>query len=187
MPLIESIAGSPLALWENFYVIVGSSAAALTGLMFVVIALVADRQTNSSGSTVDAFGTPTVNHFCAALLTSAIISAPWRSLDKAGIALTLVGAAGTIYTAVVFQRARKQSGYKPVLEDWLFHVLFPFCSYLALVPAAFLLSRHSEPMLFTIGGAVLFLVFIGIHNAWDTVTFIALNFPPKESDSSPPK
>lgn len=28
--------------WETFYVIVGSSAGALTGLMFVVIALVAD-------------------------------------------------------------------------------------------------------------------------------------------------
>jgi hypothetical protein len=31
-----------LAEWESFYVIVGSSSAALTGLQFVVIALVAD-------------------------------------------------------------------------------------------------------------------------------------------------
>ena len=32
----------PLNDWETFYVIVGSSAAALTGLMFVVIALIKD-------------------------------------------------------------------------------------------------------------------------------------------------
>ena len=184
MLLAEPVAASPLALWESFYVIVGSSAAALTGLMFVVIALVADRQTTGSQHTVNAFGTPTVNHFCAALLTSAIISAPWRSLGKAGVALSLVGAAGTIYTLIVFRRARRQTGYEPVLEDWLFHVIFPFCAYLALVPAAFALSTYGEATLFAVGGAVLFLVFIGIHNAWDTVTYVALNFPPKESGSS---
>ena len=32
----------PLHEWESFYVIIGTSAAALTGLMFVVIAVVAD-------------------------------------------------------------------------------------------------------------------------------------------------
>ena len=31
---------SPLAPWQNFYVIIGSAAAALTGLMFVVITLI---------------------------------------------------------------------------------------------------------------------------------------------------
>jgi hypothetical protein len=35
-------AALPLAEWEGFYVIIGTSAAALTGLMFVVIAVVAD-------------------------------------------------------------------------------------------------------------------------------------------------
>ena len=35
---------SLLTGWENFYVIVGSSAGGLTGLTFVVIALVRDAQ-----------------------------------------------------------------------------------------------------------------------------------------------
>ncbi len=34
----------PLRAWETFYVIVGSSAAALTGLQFVVIALIAESR-----------------------------------------------------------------------------------------------------------------------------------------------
>ena len=37
-------AGSALIPWDNFYVIVGSSAAALTGLQFVVITLVAETR-----------------------------------------------------------------------------------------------------------------------------------------------
>ena len=37
---VDHASVSSLAAWENFYVIVGSSAAALTGLQFVVMALV---------------------------------------------------------------------------------------------------------------------------------------------------
>ena len=63
----ESVA-SPLGAWESFYVIVGSSAAALTGLQFVVMALVAESRQQASSGTISAFGTPTIVHFCAALL-----------------------------------------------------------------------------------------------------------------------
>ena len=55
--------GDATAGWDTFYVIVGSSAAALTGLMFVVISL---NQFSGMGSIADRFlavrvwGTPTV-------------------------------------------------------------------------------------------------------------------------------
>ena len=38
----------PLHEWESVYVIIGTSAAALTGLMFVVIAVVADAGPRAS-------------------------------------------------------------------------------------------------------------------------------------------
>ncbi len=67
---------SALAAWESFYVIIGSSAAALTGLQFVVIVLGAEARTVRGPETVNAFGTPTIVHLCAALLVSAILSVP---------------------------------------------------------------------------------------------------------------
>src|SRR5690349_9031512 len=76
--MTEGTSLSLLTRWENFYVIVGSSAGALTGLQFVVIALIAEAETSSSMLEVRAFGTPTVVHFCASLLISAILSAPWH-------------------------------------------------------------------------------------------------------------
>jgi len=36
------------------------------------------------------------------------------------------------------------------------------------------LPRGSTDVLFIVGGAALLLVFIGIHNAWDTVTYVTL-------------
>ena|SRR6266536_4124051 len=65
---MEEAGRSPLVAWESFYVIVGSSGAALTGLQFVVMALIAESSRRSSGREISAFGTPTVIHFCAVLL-----------------------------------------------------------------------------------------------------------------------
>src|SRR6185436_10455358 len=104
----------PLAAWESFYVIVGSSAAALTGLQFVVIALIAEAGMRSTNREIAAFGTPTVVHFCAALLVSATLSAPWHTLSNAGLAIGATGVAGVIYAAIVIKRARRQEGYQPV-------------------------------------------------------------------------
>jgi hypothetical protein len=163
----------PLSDWDNFYVIVGSSAAALTGLQFVVIALVAEAQRVSSDKEIGAFGTPTVVHFCASLLISAMMSAPWHTLTRAAAVLGVCGLAGVGYVALVTRRARHQTTYEPVLEDWLFHSILPFVAYGMLAVAAALMARDLPESLFCIAAAALMLLFIGIHNAWDTVTYIA--------------
>jgi len=161
-----------LAGWETFYVIVGSSAAALTGLQFVVITLIADSDKPRSPGTIAAFGTPTVVHFCAALVIAAILTAPWQTLTNVAAAVGVTGAAGLVYSLAVVRRARRQTGYEPVLEDWLFHAVFPIAAYSTIVIATALLRAAPERSLFAVGGAVLALVLIGIHNAWDTVTYV---------------
>jgi hypothetical protein len=166
---------SALAAWETFYVIVGSSAAALTGLQFVVIVLGAEVGALGGGApTTSAFATPTIVHFCAVLLISAVLSAPWHSLSSAAMVLGLSGLIGVVYGIRVIWHARRQTAYVPVFEDWLFHAVLPIVAYAALSMAAAGLPSHAEPSLFVIGGAALLLLFVGIHNAWDAVTYMAL-------------
>lgn len=172
----------PLSAWESFYVIVGSSAAALTGLQFVVITLIAaEEQRQSSRDEVRAFGTPTIVHFCAALLVSAIFSAPWPAISTAAHALAACGVAGIVYGGLVIWRAT-QTNYKPVLEDWIWHAVLPLITYAVLLLASLRLARDPVPCLFVIGAAALLLLFIGIHNAWDTVTYLAVERP-REKDA----
>src|SRR5262249_52677684 len=76
------------------------------------------------------------------------------------------------YMVIVLRRTHRQRDYKPVFEDWLFHAALPTLSYTAVLVSALLLSRAVTPMLFVIGGAALLLVFVGVHNSWDTVTYI---------------
>ena len=163
-----------LHAWEAFCLIVGCASAALTGLQFVVIALVAEARSARSLKEIDAFGTPTIVHFSAGLLISAILTAPWRRLSAVAVSLAICGLAGVAYSGIVLYRARRQTGYKPVFEDWLFHTALPFVAYGLLAIAAFDLLRNTEAALFAIAAATLLLLFIGIHNAWDTVTWIAV-------------
>jgi hypothetical protein len=165
---------SPLAAWESFYVIVGSSAAALTGLQFVVIVLSAEVNAIAAPTT-RAFATPTIVHFCAVLLVSAIISAPWHALFNPALALGACGVVGIAYVITVIRHTRRQTAYAPVLEDWIWHVVLPLVAYAALFGGAIVIPRATESALFVIGMAAVLLLFIGIHNAWDAVVYIALN------------
>ena len=161
--------------WESFFVIVGSTAGALIGLQFVVLTLITEAgMIRGGGETLSAFGSPNVVHFCAALLVSAIFSAPWQGLGPPGVAVAVAGVCGFVYSIAVLRRALRQRDYKPVLEDWIWHAALPLIAYAALVHAGIQLSRVSAEALFIVGGSALLLVFIGIHNAWDTVTYVTL-------------
>jgi len=168
--------------WETFYVIAGSAGAALTGLQFVVMALVAESGRRSTGREISAFGTPTVIHFCAVLLVAAILSAPWHSLSNVALALGACGLAGVVYGVIVIRQARRQTGYKPVFEDWLWHTVLPFVAYALILIAAGFLTRYSSRLLFLVALAVLLLLFVGIHNSWDTITYFAINASKRKKD-----
>ena len=156
--------------WENFYVIVGSSAGALIGLQFVVMTLIAGRSVaRGEAQAGDAFSTPSVVHFGVVLLLSAIISAPWDGIGTAVVLWGGVGLIGIVYVVVVARRMRAQTVYKPVFEDWAFHVFLPLAAYAMLAGSLFVARSFARPALFVVGAAALLLLFVGIHNAWDTV------------------
>jgi hypothetical protein len=175
----EAIAG-----WESFYVIVGSSAAALTGLQFVVIALGADVRRLAGPAPVSAFATPTVVHFSAVLLLAAILTTPRHSAASVAACLAVVGLAGIGYTLRVVSHTRRQRGYAPVLEDWIWHVALPFLAYIALLVGGIAARTHIAEALYAVAAVALLLLYIGIHNAWDSATYLAMQ--PREEPAAPP-
>ena len=163
---------TPFSGWENFYVIVGSSAGALIGLQFVVITLIADLPLKDGAEQAGAaFGTPTIVHLGTVLLIAALFTAPWRSVTPAAVLWGVLGLAGLIYAAVVAQRMRAQDIYHPQLEDWVFHAVAPITAYAALLASAILHGGLVREMLFVVAAAALLLLFTGIHNAWDAIAY----------------
>jgi hypothetical protein len=163
-----------LITWQNFYVVIATASASLTGLMFVVVTLVAGVRRRRSSDGIAAFSTPTVVHFSFALFVGAILLAPWSTIWVASLLLGLAGLGGVGYTFIILRRMIHQVDYKPVLEDWIGHIVCPFVAYIALVGGAILLPVDPAAAMFVIAALTLLLVFTGIHNAWDTVLYIAV-------------
>ena len=161
-----------LAEWENFYVVVGSSAGALIGLQFVVMALVATMpRTPSQGQVSNAFATPTIVHFATVLLISATLSAPWGGIGGAALIMGLVGLGGVVYAAIVLRRLRSQTAYQLGFRVWLFRGLLPFSLYMTLLVSAFATRANERDAMFGVGAVALLLLLIGIHNTWEAMTY----------------
>ena len=98
-------------------------------------------------------------------------------LWQPGLLLGVAGLGGIGYVIIVLRRALRQSGYQPVLEDWVWHIIFPFVAYSTLVVATIVLPGNPVSTLFVVGAVTILLLFVGIHNSWDSVTYITtLNF-----------
>ncbi len=168
-----------LADWQSFYTLVGSAAGALTGLTFVVITISAERgedvgsaSTRLTGTRV--FITPTAVHFGATLGVSALLCIPGQTAVTLGVLLAATGVAGLIYCATLINRMlRFSSGaYKPFSSDWIWNVVLPVLAYLALAVTGVMLPHEVLDCLNAVSAAVLLLLFIGIHNAWDVVVWM---------------
>ncbi len=163
-----------LARWDSFYVIVGSAAGALIGLQFVVLTLIAERPPPRAADAGAAFATPTIVHFGAAFFLSALLRVPWQTIIPAAVAWGLAGLCGVAYAMIVARRMRTQAAYRPVFEDWLFHVVLPSAAYATLALSSFSAPAREREALFGVGAAALLLLFIGILNAWDAVAYHVL-------------
>ena len=171
--------GSGLPLlsdWQNFYMIMGTAAATLTGLMFVVTTLIAgiDAHLSTLNAAVSAFNTPTVVHFGTVLLLAGILSAPWQTFSSLSLLLGLLGLGMVFYSIIVLWRMWRVPHYQSTLEDWLWYMAFPLIANILLIVAAFVLPKNPSSALYLVGSAMMLLLLVGIRNAWDMVTFLAV-------------
>jgi len=184
--------GSGLPLlsdWQNFYMIMGTAAATLTGLMFVVTTLIAgiDAHLSTLNAAVSAFNTPTVVHFGTVLLLAGILSAPWQTFSSLSLLLGLLGLGMVFYSIIVLWRMWRVPHYQSTLEDWLWYMVFPLIANILLIVAAFVLPKNPSSALYLVGSAMMLLLLVGIRNAWDMVTFLAVERAHSEKKSQDEK
>ena len=174
-----------LSSWQNFYMIMGTAAATLTGLMFVVTTLIAgiDAHLSTLNAAVSAYNTPTVVHFGTVLLLAGLLSAPWQTFSSLSVLLGLLGLGMVVYSIIVMRRMRRVPNYQSTLEDWSWYMAFPLLANLLLIVAAFILPKNTSSALYIVGSAMMLLLLVGIRNAWDMVTFLAVERAHSENKS----
>jgi hypothetical protein len=161
-----------LDAWRDFYILVGTVAATLMGLMFVVVSLGQSslRRTEGAGA-IRAFFTPTVAFFATAMLVSVLFQMPHTPETALGIVLECFGFGGIGYMIATGAHRRWRESDLGV-DDLLWYVALPVLSYLALAAAGAGMLWGANFGLYCTAATMMALLVAGIRNAWDLVVYI---------------
>jgi hypothetical protein len=158
--------------WHDFYVITGSAAAGLTGLMFVVVSLSPGKVADRTATGVRAFVTPTVVYFATVLIVSAVMTIP--TLTPTSLAGWLAfGSAGEVIYLISLRGHKMWRESKLDRLDWLWYIGLPILSYVLILAAAIGIWVRAALALDVLGGTMILLLIVGIRNAWDLVIWMS--------------
>lgn len=163
--------------WDDFYILLGSAAGALIGLLFIVVTLTAGMDRDQALRGASRYMTPTVVEFAAVLLVSAIASAPEAAgLQRAAlVVLALVLCAWALVN--VWRMFFQPKGDRPThWSDPWFYAAAPAGAYLLLAGV----GAAGSPL--GVGVMSVAILMLGVRNAWDLITWIAPGGP----TTSPP-
>lgn len=161
--------------WGDYFFMLGSSAAALIGLMFVVVTLTAGRNRADTEHGKHFYTSPVVWHLGVVLLLSAGAIAPTMTPEAYAAAcgaLALLGIGMGIRNAVGIARTRI-SGNDNFIFDLSWYGIVPATVYAGLGAAAAAAWFHAWWAPSAAAVALMALLLVSIHAEWDLVTFLA--------------
>lgn len=160
--------------WSEYFFMIGSSAAALIGLMFVVVTLTAGRDRSELEPGKKLYTTPIVWHLGVVLVLSGAAEMPPMTLRLFGLACglaALIGIIAGIRITAGITRAQLASNHTRYDAFWYGAV--PVVAYVALGVSAAALFEDQGWGLIAAAISNMALLLVSIHNEWDLVTFLA--------------
>jgi hypothetical protein len=161
--------------WENFYILIGSAAGALIGLLFVVVTLTSNIERERALSASRLFMTPTVVMFSTVLVVGAIATAPRLSRADQEWLIAAIALAGLIYGAGIAREIFKRRQGDPAMHwtDPVCYGLLPAVWFGALALTDALSLGAPDLSAYAVGAVTVAMLLTGIRNAWDLITWIA--------------
>jgi hypothetical protein len=160
--------------WDSFYLLIGSAAGALIGLLFVVATLTSHLDAERVEKSASLYMTPLVLHFGVVLVLSAITMAPHVHSDfvMAAIGLAAAGGFAVALRVAVYLRLGKLI-QPPHWSDFWWYGVGPAVTYLALGLAAASVRAAPSWAAELIAATLVGLLLLTVRNAWDLVIWMA--------------
>jgi hypothetical protein len=182
-PLDPSLQG-----WQNFYILIGTAAATLTGLMFIAVTFGASLLTRERQTFARAFLSPIYLHFVQVLLTAALLTVPTLSRMALGIVFIVLAAWRLANLVWVFRRYREahRKSQNVDLSDWVLGIALPLVCYGLLLAIAIGFMMGVEASFTGLAIVTLGLLVIGIQSAWEQFVWIAMLLTERGQQSTAP-
>jgi hypothetical protein len=167
--------------WHEFYLLLGTAAAALIALLFVAVSIGVGIVSGGRSSNTRVYMSPVVVHFTAVLVASAVALVPSHTRVSLGVIIAAGSLGAGIYSVMIVNRVFKNPSID--FADRLSYGVTPLIAYAGGVVAAFLFFVGSSRAAFVLAAAVVLLLVINIRNAWDLMLFFAEQHRSSRNDS----
>jgi hypothetical protein len=167
--------------WHDFYMLLGTSSAALVALLFVAASIGAGFLTPERSTATRTFMSPVVFHYSTTLLMSLIALIPAHTPISLTVGIAAVAVAGLVYTTMVLVGLARASITD--IADRFGYGLFPLAAYLAMLASAGLMLSRPPFGADILAAALLLLLAVNIRNAWDLMLAFARQVASKKSDT----
>ncbi len=160
--------------WDNYFFMIGSSAAALIGLMFVVVTLTAGHDRGEVERGKQLYTSPIVFHLAVVLVLSGLAVVPKLSPKLFGAAIVVVSLMGLLIgLRSTFGIRRLKFAPDSTAFDMVWYGLAPAIVYaISGLSGAAMFEGVSWAMPAT-AALVMALLLVSIHAEWDLVTYLA--------------
>src|SRR3954452_19174427 len=160
--------------WDEFYLLAGSAAAVLIGLIFVVVTLMQDRPRSSVLSGSRLYMGPVVLHVTFVLVLSAAALIPGITPTAFAAVSGAVSIWGLVRgVLVVTGIAALEGADQPHWTDIWFYGIVPTFLYVLLAVASFAAWIEWPFASLAIAGVITGMLVVSIRNEWDLVPWLA--------------
>lgn len=163
------------ATWQSFYLLVGTAAATLIGLMFVAVTFGASLMTAESSPSARAWLNPPFAHFVTVLFVACVMASPATSALPISGALLVIPLSRALALVRVYRHMREAHAKYSDLElsDWISGVALPLACYLALLATGAAFVRGYAAAFAGLAVVTVVILLLGVYGAWELLLWLA--------------
>ncbi len=161
--------------WQNFYLLTGTAAATLMGLLFVAFSLGVNLPAAQIRDSLRTFVTPILVAYFQALLLACVALMPLLSAPFFAGVVALFGLSNTLLVGQVLWRMRVVHRAEMIDRGhWIWHFALPCLGAVLLLVTAYGFSRAVPAAVLGLAGSQLLSLTTGLRNSWVLMIWLAL-------------
>jgi len=158
--------------WQNYFMLTGTGAITLIGLLFVVITLGVERTEHGDAWLLRTYVTPTLVHFGGVFLIALLALSPEG--DGLILPFGMIGISGVVYGLNIAVKVARNDGL--FSDALLFHGALPVVCYVGIITAvmaAWIGVTSTRQAYFVLRVVSALLLLTGMRNAWAAAIDVA--------------
>lgn len=161
--------------WHEFYLMAGTAAVTLAGLLFVALSLHLDQLVEKNHEHLLALSRITLTSYMFVMIVSLFMLVPPMGPHLTGFMLSVLGAVGMLVNGLYMARTRHHEEAGFTRQQMRRRILVPSLGYLLMFLSGIGIAMHVPEMLYQMIGVVCMILGNAAGTSWELLVRVAQN------------